>query len=192
MFLNVFHYYPTTFQEKQKDISGLHAKHTVVPGKPNFHQFLTKLLPTNATIILTNDLNKLISTSTFVSRFKKFKVIQLFKKRSRKLIEINYCPTRCLLFIVLNFSKQKNVNNQSVILLLHQNKHFLNFQFRFRKTINYYRTLILTSKITEFLNSKLKALCIFHDLLKAFDIFEHTILLLKLLHYGRRGIPLQD
>ena len=69
---------------------------------------------------------------------------------------------------------------------------FSNFQLGFRKTRSTsHAYTILTSKITESLNSKQKILGIFLDLYIAFDIIDHTILLSKLYHYGIKGIFVQ-
>ena len=69
---------------------------------------------------------------------------------------------------------------------------FSNSQFGFRKThsISHASTL-LTSNITESLNSKQKIIGIFLDFSKVFDTINQTILLLKLYQHGVRGISLQ-
>ena len=90
-FSDSFYLYPITSQETQKIISGLKTKHSF--GTDGIPLFLIKPIPN---III----NLSISTGTFISCFKKAKVIPIFEKGSQLLVE-NYRPIS-LLFV---FSK---------------------------------------------------------------------------------------
>ena len=95
---NSFYLNPTTLQEIQKIISSLQTKLSAdADGIP---AFLVKSLPINVIVILTNIFNLSISTGTFISYFKKAKVIPIFKKGNPKIVE-NYCP----ISILVVFSK---------------------------------------------------------------------------------------
>ena len=81
-----FYFYPTTPQEIQTIISSIQNKYSaVVDGIPSF---LIKLLPSNIVVILTNIFNLSISTGTFISSFKKSKVIPILKKETPSWLKI--------------------------------------------------------------------------------------------------------
>ena len=149
---------------------------------------MLKSLPINVIVILTNIFNLSLSTGTFVSYFKKAKVIPIFKKGNPKLVE-NYRPISIL--PVCSKILEKIVHKRLYFYCNRMNI-LSNCQCGFRKLhSSSHACTLLTSKITSSFNSKQKTLEIFLDLSKAFDTIDQSILISRLYYYGVRGISLE-
>ena len=91
------------------------------------------------------------------------------------------------------FSKiMERIMYNRLLSFLNKYKIIYNYQFGFRDKHSTYLALItLTDKISEALDAGKNVIGIFLDFSKAFDTINHEIMLLKLEHYGIRGVALQ-
>ena len=140
------------------------------------------------TPILTYLYNQCLESGTFPSKLKIAKIHPIHKRGDRTNIE-NYRPISLLPI----FSKilEKLIQKRLQQFLL-KHKIITDQQHGFipkKSTTTAAYSLINT--ILEGLNNKQYILGIFCDLTKAFDLVNHEMLLIKLEHYGIRGIALQ-
>ena len=115
-------------------------------------------------------------------------VAPIFKKGDATLIK-NYIP----ISILPVFSKivERLIYNRLNKYIVKHNV-LSNSQFRFKKGYSTYMALtILIDKITSAMDKKEHVIGLFLDFAKAFDTVNHDILLIKLDHYGIRGIVVQ-
>ena len=151
----------------------------------------TKLLKTCKFDIckpLTLIINQTLSTGIFPDTLKIAKVIPLYKKGDKALLE-NYRPISVLPSISKIFER---------IIFNQINDHFTshdlyyNGQYGFReKHSTQLAALELIDRITHELDMGNTPINIYIDLPKAFDTLDHTILISKLQHYGITGAALQ-
>ena len=115
------------------------------------------------------------------------KVIPMFKKGC-PLTASNYRPISLLSV----FSKiTEKVMYERLYKFLEKHETLYNLQFGFRASHSINHALVsLTEAIKNSLDNRKFGCGIFIDLQKAFDTVNHTILLLKLEHYGIRGTAL--
>lgn len=132
--------------------------------------------------------NACISTGIFPDKLKIAKIIPLFKKDSKKTMG-NYRPISLLPSISKIFEK---IMFRNISQYLEKHEILSNNQNGFRKGRSTSSTIHnCIQKITDALDKKDHLLGVFCDLSKAFDCVDHTILLMKLDHYGIRGTSLQ-
>ena len=151
----------------------------------------TKLLKTCKLEIctpLTLIINQRLSTGIFPDSLKIAKVIPLYKKGDKALLD-NYRPISILPSISKIFER---------IIFNQINDHFTshdlyyNGQYGFReKHSTQLAALELIDRITHELDMGNTPINIYIDLSKAFDTLDHTILISKLQHYGITGAALQ-
>ena len=85
----------------------------------------------------------------------------------------------------------EKIIHSKLYMFLEANNILFNQQFRFRKNNSTTYALIqITERIKESIDNGKYSCGLFVDLRKAFDTVNHEILLLKLEHYGIRGILL--
>ncbi len=154
-------------------------------GDDGFNLELVKL---NATILaqpLTYIYNLSLYTGIVPKRLKIAKVIPLFKKDDEKLPS-NYRPISLL--SVFNKIIEKLISKRLYNFFDHENI-FYKYQFGFRKKHN---TSLAVLEVTDFcyenLDNNKYVLGLFIDIQKAFDAIDIDILLVKLYHYGIRGV----
>ena len=147
----------------------------------------TKLLKVIAPVIikpLTLLINQVLNTGTFPDKLKIAKVIPIFKKGDPSLFE-NYRPISLLPAISKVLEKIIALQLSSYFeknILLFDNQYGLR-----PKHSTEHAALELIDRITNKMDTNEIPLNICLDLSKAFDTFDHSILLNKLKYYGLKG-----
>jgi hypothetical protein len=149
---------------------------------------LIKMLKEVILPFLTLIINQCIETGIFPDKLKMAKVIPLFKKNEKDLLE-NYRP----ISLLPSLSKviEKVIHNQIVDYFIDLKLFFEN-QYGFRKGHSTeLSALELVNRIISSMDKNEVPLAIFIDLSKAFDTINHQILLYKLQYYGIKGSALK-
>ena len=137
---------------------------------------------------LTFIINLSLKTGVFPESLKIAKVIPIFKQGCRLLCN-NYRPISIL--SALSKILEKCVLNQITFYFILEGL-FTDNQYGFRRGRTTTDCLVdLIEKITIALDQGEYALSIFLDLSKAFDTFNHSILLTKLIYFGIEGMENQ-
>ena len=132
--------------------------------------------------------NRPIKEGIFPNKLKTAKVIPLHKAESVLLVS-NYR----LISLLPIFSKivERLIFNRVTEFINHHTVLTPN-QFGFQKNKSTEKAVAsIISHVTQAIENKQQAYCIFLDFAKAFDTVNHEILLKKLEHYGIRGKALQ-
>ena len=146
---------------------------------------LLKILKTHIAPLLSSLINDSFLCGTFPNKLKLAKVTPVFKKGSRQDKD-NYRPISVLSIFSKIFEKAmyKRLYNY---LECHSILYPVQFGFR-RKYSTNHALLSITESIRYSIDNNEFGCGIFIDLKKAFDTVNHSILLLKLRHYGIRGV----
>ena len=151
----------------------------------------TKLLKTCRLEIckpLTLIINQMLTTSIFPDDLKVAKVIPLFKKGKKEILD-NYRPISLLPSLSKIF--ERVIFNQIHAYFTAHNLYYSG-QYGFReKHSTQLAALELVDRITRDLDIGNTPISIFIDLSKAFNTLDHNILLSKLHYYGVTGSALQ-
>ena len=141
---------------------------------------ILRLIKDKISIPLSKLMNKSFSTGCFRNIYKTAKVIPIFKTESRLLCN-NYRP----ISLLSNISKIiEKIMHQRLNKFLEENNCFYNLQFGFCSNLSTNNGLLsVIENIQTALDSKDFAADVFIDLKKAFDTFNHDILLKKLEYY---------
>ena len=172
-------------EDTLKIIKGLKAKEST--GHDGISMKFIKAIAPSIVLPLTAILNQSLLTGIFPDQMKIAKVIPMFKKENRELMD-NYRPVSLL----SAFSKifERAAYNQ-IYNYFTSNNLFYENQYGFRQQHSTeLASLELIDRIFEDLNKENNPITIFMDLSKAFDTLDHKILIKKLHYYGIRGTAL--
>ena len=176
---NKFTFCEITEDMTLKLISQLNNKHSY--GYDNFSTNLLKKLAPLLSAPLTLIINQSLHNGIFPEKLKIGKIIPIFKKGSKNLIE-NYRPISLLPSISKIFER---VIFDQLSNHFSSNKYFYDRQYGFRKSHSTeYATLEFINKIISYMDSGNTPIAMYLDLSKAFDTIDHNILLHKLNYYG--------
>ena len=149
---------------------------------------MLKLIAPHIVKPLTLIINQSLFTGKFPDKLKVAKVIPLFKKDD-KLVMDNYRPVSLLTSVSKVFEK---VAHRQLSNYFTNNSLFYKSQYGFRaEHSTEYASLELIDRVIDSFENKLTPISIFMDLSKAFDTLDHTILLKKLNYYGVKGKELE-
>ena len=136
---------------------------------------------------LTHVCNISLITGVFPDELKQAYVVPIFKSGENSVFN-NYRPVSVL--PVLSKVLERLMYNR-LLNFLNKFNVIYDYQFGFREKYATHMALIsLADKISSALDQGKNVIGIFLDFSKAFDTVDHSILLLKLEHYGIRGIAL--
>ena len=143
---------------------------------------LLKILKTHISPLLSSLINDSFLCGIFPNKLKLARVTPAFKKGSRK---DNYRPISVLSVFSKIFEKAMYKRLYGY-LECHNILYSLQFGFRLKCSTNH-ALISITESIRYSIDNNEFGCGIFIDLKKAFDTVNHSILLLKLHHYGVRG-----
>ena len=133
---------------------------------------------------ITLIVNQCLTTGIFPNKLKIAKVVPVFKKGDKDLLN-NYRPISMLPSISKIF---ESVIYNQLYEYLQEHRVITNSQYGFRKKHSTeYTAIELVDRIIEKLDRNKVPFNIYIDLSKAFDMIDHNILLFKLNHYGTRN-----
>ena len=180
---NSFFLSPANKYEIQNVISSLNSNKSVGPN--SIPTRILKLLKNYISTHLADIFNISFSTAAFPTILKVAKFVPVHKKDS-KLDFSNYRPIS-LLSNIEQILERLTYNR--ICKFFSDNNIIYPLQFGFRQQYSTFHALIsLTEDIRKNLDNGNLGCGIFVDLQKAFDTVEHDILLVKLQHYGIRGM----
>ena len=146
---------------------------------------LLKIVKTRIAPLLSSLINDSFLRGIVPNKLKLAKVTPVFKKGSRQDKD-NYRPASVLSIFSKIFEKAMYKRLYSY-LEYHSILHPLQFGFRWKHSTNH-ALLSITESIRYSIDNNEVGCGIFIDLKRAFDTVNHSILLLKLHHYGIRGV----
>ena len=160
--------------------------------KPKTSKDLSGISPKlikSSSILLADPLSHIANisfqTGTFPKAMKTAKVIPIFKNKDKAHFQ-NYRPISLLPI----FSKiLERLAYNRLYKYLKQQNILTSSQYGFQKNISTEMAILeLQNRIVKSISNKKWCVGIFLDLSKAFDTLDHRVLLLKLKHYGIRGM----
>lgn len=174
--------FPTDTNEVKREINSL--KNKKASGFDSLAAEMLKAIQNEISDPLTFIINKIFETGDCPSHFKISVVKPIFKKGDELDIG-NYRP----ISLISNVAKifEKILKNR---IMSYVNKYSLlsKNQFGFREGQSTQDAInTLTQNIYKCLDKRMKSLCIFVDIQKAFDTIPHSLLLEKLYNIGIRG-----
>jgi len=184
--VNSFYFAPTDENEIETIIRQMKPKTSF--GHDEISPKLLKDTYSSILKPLTYIINLSMSTGTVPNEMKLAKVIPIYKSDDKSKFK-NYRPVSLL----PAFSKVlERVIYKRLYSYLTQNNILAESQYGFQKNKSTEMAMLeLQDRIAKSLASNKWCLGLFLDLSKAFDTLDHKILLIKLGHYGLRGLPLQ-
>jgi hypothetical protein len=157
-------------------------------GHDNISSKLLKSIKIPLVQSITLIMNQCINTGIFPSNLKLAKVIPIYKKNNRTILN-NYRPISLLPVISKIF--EKILHNQ-IYKYFKSNNLFTENQYGFLEGLSTeLATMELTNRLYKYMDDNKIPISVFIDLSKAFDTIDHHILIHKLKYYGLEGASLR-
>ena len=176
---NTYHFKSVSDNDIIKVIDSLKLKTSY--GIDQISNKLLKYLKNELSSPISRIINQCFLTGVFPEKLKIAKVIPLYKKKDKTLLE-NYRPVSILSSVSKVF--ERTMYNQ-IYQYFSDNKLFYQSQYGFRQNHSTeFATIELVDRLISEMENNEIPLNIYLDLSKAFDTLDHAILLEKLKHYG--------